>query len=48
VLFTDNHPLTRKLEVLSSEEIDWQTWAQDAGFLNRSNFDEKPGASGGA
>jgi hypothetical protein len=24
--------LTSKLEVLSSEEIDWQAWAQDAGF----------------
>lgn len=33
VLFTENHPLTSRLEVLSSEEIDWQGWAQDAGFF---------------
>lgn len=34
VLFTDNHSLENTLEVLSSEEIDWQVWAQDAGFLD--------------
>jgi hypothetical protein len=33
VLFTENQALTSKLEVLSSEEIEWQAWAQDAGFL---------------
>jgi RES domain-containing protein len=32
VVFTENHALTSKLEVLSSEEIDWQTWAKDAGL----------------
>ncbi|MGH6899315.1 MAG: RES family NAD+ phosphorylase [Geminicoccaceae bacterium] len=36
VLFTENHALTSKLEVLSSEAIDWQTWAQDAGFFDLS------------
>jgi RES domain-containing protein len=41
IIFTENHPLTSKLEVLSSEEIDWRNWAQDAGFFNQSNFDEK-------
>jgi len=33
VLFTENHALENRLEVLSSEEIDWQIWAQNAGFL---------------
>jgi RES domain-containing protein len=36
VIFTENHALTSRLEVLSSEEIDWQAWAQDAGFFNGS------------
>lgn len=48
VIFTENHRLTSKLEILSSEEIDWQTWAQGAGFFNRSDVDEQSGASGGA
>ena len=34
VIFTDNHSLTSRLEVLSSEELDWQTWAQDAGLFD--------------
>jgi len=34
VLFTENHALDNRLEVLSSEEIDWQAWAQDAGFFD--------------
>ena len=34
VIFTENHALTSRLEVLSSEEIDWQSWAQDAGFYD--------------
>jgi hypothetical protein len=33
VLFTDNHALENRLELLSSEEIDWQIWAQEAGFF---------------
>jgi RES domain-containing protein len=33
VLFTDNHALENRLELLASEEIDWQIWAQNAGFL---------------
>ena len=32
-LFIENHALESRLEVLSSEEIDWQVWARDAGFL---------------
>jgi hypothetical protein len=39
VVFTDNHLLTSGLEVLSSGEIDWQAWSQDAGFFNRSGLD---------
>lgn len=34
VLFPENHALENRLEVLSSEEIDWQIWAQRAGFLD--------------
>jgi RES domain len=48
VLFTENHSLTSKLEVLSSEEIDWQAWAQDGGFFNSSSRDESGGRFIGA
>jgi RES domain-containing protein len=48
VLFTENHALSSRLEVLSSEEIDWRIWAQDAGFLDPSDVDNKGGASDGA
>ena len=34
VVFTENHPLSSRLEVLSSEEIDWQAWAQAAGLFD--------------
>jgi RES domain len=37
VLFPDNHRLTNWLEVLSSEEIDWQAWAHDAGLFDPSS-----------
>ena len=33
VLFMENHALTSRLEVLSSEEVAWQRWAQEAGLL---------------
>jgi RES domain len=33
VVFAENHSWTSKIEVLSSEEIDWQAWAQHAGLL---------------
>lgn len=33
VLFMENYALTSRLDVLRSEEVDWQAWAQDAGFL---------------
>jgi len=33
VLFTENHALTSKLEIISSEEVDWQRWAREAGLL---------------
>jgi RES domain-containing protein len=36
ILFTENHLLTSRLELLSSEEIDWQAWAKEAGFVNSS------------
>jgi RES domain-containing protein len=39
VLFPENHALTSRLEVLASEEIDWQSWAQDAGFSDSSGAD---------
>lgn len=54
VLFTENHALENRLEVLSSEEIDWQIWAQDAGFFdggtsleagNRANPRSRPGST---
>ena len=48
VLFTENHALTSRLEVLSSDEIDWRTWAQDAGFIDPSHLDEDGGTSRGA
>lgn len=34
VLFIENHALTNTLEVISSEEVDWQSWAKDAGLLD--------------
>jgi RES domain-containing protein len=39
ILFTENHRLQNRLEVLSSEEIDWQSWAQDAGLFDSSGPD---------
>jgi RES domain-containing protein len=39
VLFIENHALENRLEVLSREEIDWQAWAQDAGFFDSSGSD---------
>lgn len=41
VIFIENHALTSRLEVLSSEEVDWQTWARDAGFFDASNVGEE-------
>jgi hypothetical protein len=34
ILFAENHALSSKLEAVSSEEIDWQAWAKDAGFFD--------------
>jgi RES domain-containing protein len=33
VLFAENSSLESELEVLESEEIEWQTWARSNGFL---------------
>jgi len=33
VLFMENYALTSRLDIVSSEEIDWQAWARDAKFL---------------
>jgi RES domain-containing protein len=48
ILFTENHALSSRLEILSSEEIDWQIWAQDAGFLDPSDLDNNGGVSDAA
>jgi hypothetical protein len=34
IIFTENHALASRLEVLSHEEVDWQTWATNAGFYD--------------
>jgi RES domain len=36
IVFTENHALASRLEVLSTEEVDWQTWAKDAGLFDSS------------
>jgi hypothetical protein len=33
ILFTDNLALAANLEVLDTEEVDWQTWATEVGLL---------------
>jgi hypothetical protein len=33
MIFTENHSLNDKLEVISAEEIEWQSWARSLGFL---------------
>jgi hypothetical protein len=40
IVFTENHALTSRLEILSSEEIDWQIWAQNSGLFNSSGIHE--------
>jgi len=37
VLFTENHALTNTLEVILSEEVNWQNWARDAGLIELDN-----------
>lgn len=34
VLFMDNNALGNRLEVLATEEVDWQAWARGAGLLS--------------
>ena len=36
ILFTENHGLSNALEVVVSEEVDWQGWARDAGLLDET------------
>jgi hypothetical protein len=33
MIFTENHSLNHKLEVVSAEEVEWQPWARSHGFL---------------
>ena len=33
MIFTDNHKLDEKLEVLAGEEVEWRAWAIANGFL---------------
>lgn len=34
VIFTENHALANKLEVISSEEVDWRSWARNTDLLD--------------
>jgi hypothetical protein len=33
VIFSDNHALTERLEVLDFEDVEWRTWARESGIL---------------
>ena len=33
MIFTPNHALSERLEVIDSEEVEWRQWAFDNGFL---------------
>jgi hypothetical protein len=33
MVFTDNHPLTARLDPLDSEEVEWRGWAREQGLL---------------
>ena len=33
MIFTGNHQLSKRLEVIQSEEVHWQSWARENGFL---------------
>jgi hypothetical protein len=33
MIFTENHALTERLDPVSSEQLEWQTWARSHGFL---------------
>jgi RES domain len=33
IIFTENQSSNEKLEVISSEEVEWQSWARSHGFL---------------
>ena len=33
VIFADNHGVANRLEVIASENVDWQAWAIDAGLF---------------
>jgi RES domain-containing protein len=36
VVFGENHSLASRLEVVSSEKVDWRSWAQEAGLSDRA------------
>ena len=33
MIFTGNHQLSKRLEVIQSEEVHWLSWARENGFL---------------
>jgi hypothetical protein len=33
MLFTDNHHLNERLEVIASEQVGWRAWAVEHGLL---------------
>ena len=33
MIFTENHALSDRLEVVDSETVEWQSWAQENGFI---------------
>ncbi len=32
-IFADNHGFDSRLEIISSEDVDWQAWALDKGII---------------
>jgi hypothetical protein len=34
MIFTANHALTERLDVIDSEEVEWRSWAKTNGFLD--------------
>lgn len=33
MIFTENHTLTERLDILGSEEVEWRSWAREHGFI---------------
>jgi hypothetical protein len=34
MIFTENHLLTERLDVIECEQVEWGSWAQAHGFLD--------------